>query len=427
MGWEDLTYRDKLAGKHLAGTRMGARSIQNWMGDYKVTLENGKYKWGGTDYGSLNDVMKAVYKDNDSFNNYTHYKQNQGEYFKSAMDNLPSGFGSSIGGMFADFGSSLRRYDHDDFSESQKATQSLIRGGLNAIPMFGPGIAAVTGVVDMIGSMSGLNLSNIDKNAAERADIEGSATASEIINSLPGVSALAGLFAKRTNSFTKSDLIDNLGGAFSKSMGDIDAATSLSEKRIYDSDKANTFIAKADDTQNTLIGINDESRTRLKGVTHETMNDLNKNRSLKYQGSSNFSIGRHGMKLMSIQEVNRILNLRKSSNIQEFKNGGVIGIDSNIIPEGKLHAHKHHLNDSNPDLEDVTKKGIPVVTVDSEGELQQVAEIEREEIIFRKEVTNQLEQLYKDGSDDAMIKAGILIAHELMTNTDDKTEEFLNE
>ena len=75
----------------------------------------------------------------------------------------------------------------------------------------------------------------------------------------------------------------------------------------------------------------------------------------------------------------------------------------NVIPDGALHAHKHHLEDISPEYEQVTSKGIPVVTEEEGGKLKQHAEIERNEIIFRLEVTKKLEELMKDGSDDAAI------------------------
>jgi hypothetical protein len=67
--------------------------------------------------------------------------------------------------------------------------------------------------------------------------------------------------------------------------------------------------------------------------------------------------------------------------------------------------------------EHITKKGIPVVDING----TQQAEIECNEIIFRKEVTNKLEELAKDGSDEAAIEAGKLLAQEIIENTDDRT------
>lgn len=105
-----------------------------------------------------------------------------------------------------------------------------------------------------------------------------------------------------------------------------------------------------------------------------------------------------------------------------FKNGGSM----NVIPEGALHAHKHHMEND----ENITKKGIPVVVEEDGGELNQQAEIERNEIIFRLEVTKKLEELNKiyqseDTSqkekDEAAIEAGKLLTDEILNNTDDRT------
>ena len=94
----------------------------------------------------------------------------------------------------------------------------------------------------------------------------------------------------------------------------------------------------------------------------------------------------------------------------------------NVIPEGALHAHKHHMENA----EDLTKKGIPVV--DNQGEQQ--AEVEKNEIIFSLEVTKQLENLYKryqedtntqKEKDELAIEAGKLLVYEILHNTIDRT------
>ena len=431
MSKTDLKRTDRLAIRsQVSGTPLNEKQHAKWLAGLNgdVTLNSdGKYAFGDQTYSSFNEAVSEIYKDNPDAGKVKRSAENYGE-FASAMNGLPSGLGSAVGGMFSDIGSAIGNKYGDDFSAEQKASQSAIRGALESIPVYGQIISAATGLIDGIGAATGLNLSNIDKNAAERAGVSGAATFNNIMNMLPGNSMLWGWMGSRTDDFTKSDLISGLGSAYSGTMGDLDAASDLSEKRVlFGKNKMNSYIANAKINQNKMIEINDINSTRLKGITSETISDYQKQRTSKYHGSANYAVGKQGMKLMSIEEVNKILNLRKTSDIQEFKNGGVIGIDSSIIPEGKLHAHKHHLNESNPDLEDVTKKGIPIIVVDSEGELQQVAEIEREEIIFRKEVTTKLEELYNDGSEEAMIEAGKLIAEELMTNTDDKTEEFINE
>lgn len=94
----------------------------------------------------------------------------------------------------------------------------------------------------------------------------------------------------------------------------------------------------------------------------------------------------------------------------------------NVIPEGALHAHKHHMENA----EGLTKKGIPVV--DNKGEQQ--AEVEKNEIIFSLEVTKQLENLHKryqeytntqKEKDELAIEAGKLLVYEILHNTIDRT------
>ena len=105
--------------------------------------------------------------------------------------------------------------------------------------------------------------------------------------------------------------------------------------------------------------------------------------------------------------------------VPQFKQGGQMS----VIPEGALHARKNNMEGAG---EDFTAKGIPVV--DNDGEQQ--AEIEKEEIIFSKSVTDKVEDLFKkyesdetsqSEKDEIAIKMGKIITRELMTNTDDRT------
>lgn len=104
---------------------------------------------------------------------------------------------------------------------------------------------------------------------------------------------------------------------------------------------------------------------------------------------------------------------------QAFKQGGQM----NVIPEGALHARKNNMEGAG---EDFTHKGIPVV--DNDGEQQ--AEIERNEVIFNKDLTDFIESNYKkfkseetknSEKDEIAIKVGKRLVKELLTNTDDRT------
>lgn len=111
--------------------------------------------------------------------------------------------------------------------------------------------------------------------------------------------------------------------------------------------------------------------------------------------------------------------------IVKHQEGGSI----NIIPEGALHARKHNM-----DMEGITPKGIPVVSNKEGGEVEQQAEIEREEIIFRLEVTKKLEELEKKfydsetsqkEKDECALEAGKLLVEEILYNTQDNTNSLL--
>ena len=113
------------------------------------------------------------------------------------------------------------------------------------------------------------------------------------------------------------------------------------------------------------------------------------------------------------------ISLVNPLDIPEFQNGGSI----NVIPDGALHARKHNMN-----LDGITEKGIPVVSEKDNGKIEQQAEIEKEEVIFRLEVTQKLEELEKKyyseeasqkEKDEYALEAGKLITEELLHNTKD--------
>ena len=105
--------------------------------------------------------------------------------------------------------------------------------------------------------------------------------------------------------------------------------------------------------------------------------------------------------------------------LEQFKQGGQM----NVIPEGALHARKNNMEGAG---EDFTAKGIPVV--DNNGEQQ--AEIEKNEVIFNKDLTDFIENNLKkfnseetsnSEKDEIAIKVGKRLVKELLTNTDDRT------
>lgn len=108
--------------------------------------------------------------------------------------------------------------------------------------------------------------------------------------------------------------------------------------------------------------------------------------------------------------------------------------EQNVIPSGAMHKNKNHI-----DL-DITKKGIPVITVEDdsaetfedikeqEDTLIQHAEVEEAEIIFNKELTIFIENLRKQwhekdkDNDSICLEAGMRLAKEIIENTEDNTD-----
>lgn len=329
------------------------------------------------------------------------------------------------GGLQAGLGaasSMLGGLSTSGLTQEQASTREGIRSAISSAGPIGAIIGAASGVVDAIGSATGLNLDNIDADAAKRAGISGKAATQGFINSLPGVSMLVGMFGGRTAKSYKSAEIDQMTNAYGGSVADINAAQALSGKRMLGTGKANKFIREQNRVNNLITDISLESKLRKSNSAGDTYLSQNQN---KYTGyTPQLLLSKKGMKFPELDVARSIINswaVRSTEEPQKFQLGGKM----NLIPEGALHARKHNLEKVNPELEgQITSKGIPVVA-QGEGRVIQQAEIEKEEVIFRKEFTDKLESLYKqyqeDSSDDIAIEAGKLICYELLKNTDDRS------
>lgn len=329
------------------------------------------------------------------------------------------------GGLQAGLGaasSMLGGLSTSGLTQEQASTREGIRSAISSAGPIGAIIGAASGVVDVIGSATGLNLDNIDADAAKRAGIGGKAATQGFINSLPGVSMLVGMFGGRTVKSYKSAEIDQMTNAYGGSVADINAAQALSGKRMLGTGKVNKFIREQNRVNNLITDISLESKLRKSNSASDTYLSQNQN---KYAGyTPQLLLSKKGMKFPELDVARNIINswtVKSTEEPQKFQLGGKM----NLIPEGALHARKHNLEKVNPELEgQITSKGIPVVAQGEGGVIQQ-AEIEKEEVIFRKEFTDKLESLYKqyqeDSSDDVAIEAGKLICYELLKNTDDRS------
>lgn len=236
------------------------------------------------------------------------------------------------------------------------------------------------------------------------------------------VNMINGLGGKRVDSF------DDLSAQYSSEFGGA-ASDVRNVHNKYSNKKAGLFdigFAKRGNREvDRVVGIQDQIKNiqdkndRLKN--NNIGQDLNSVILNKYQGNhQQLTLAKKGAKFPDLESVRNILNSIKSKDIQSFKSGGKIEKE-NIIPTGALHKNLHHIDDIGIDI---TKKGIPVVTMNEGGEFkEQVAEVESAEWTLSLDVTKQIEeywQNYKEyGDDNIAIECGKYLVDQIFNNTRD--------
>lgn len=336
------------------------------------------------------------------------------------VSNMSGGLQAGLGAA----GSILGGLSGGNLTAEQSATREGIRSAISSAGPIGAIIGAASGVVDAVGAATGLNLDNLDSDAAKRAGAGAAAGANNLLNSLPGVSMLVGMFGGKTAKSNKSAEIDELTSAYGQSTGDIDAAQKLSGKRtLFGKGKINSYIKEQNRINSLLTDIGLENKKAKSNTMAETYTSQNLNR---YSGATpQLILSKKGIKFPELDEARKLISSWSTKSTKEELQKFQLGGKMNLIPEGALHARKHQLEEIDSSLEgQITKKGIPVVTKSNDGVVQ-MAEIEKEEWTLRKDFTDQLESLYhlyqKDNSSEAAIKAGKLICYELLKNTDDRS------
>lgn len=180
-----------------------------------------------------------------------------------------------------------------------------------------------------------------------------------------------------------------MSNAYGNTISDINQAQTMGGgKYLFGSGKIEQSILEANRKNELLTNINLTNTMRKKSDYGRDLAQQNLNR---YAGTNymDMRMGKQGMKFPELDDIREILKNRiiPEENIQKFADGG------SILPIGKLHKELSHINELGEQYEDLTRKGIPVVTLNEGGEITQVAEIEKEEICLSKEITDRLEAL----------------------------------
>ena len=311
---------------------------------------------------------------------------------------LIKGSGLSIGSAANGVLSVADRFIPQAEDKTSKITSGVFNG-LSTVASFVPGIGTLASVaLKGLGSLFGAGVKSVKGN-----------TANELVDTSSSYTGEDALASKKFGLL-------GLRGA-KKYAG-------LVTRRQYNRDLAANVLQKGKDD---LLAANNVQQQQMKDTLSKNGDDWMYTNTLS---------AKNGAKIKEVKRLSSLYNKRlifkeplKEVTTVEFKNGGSI----NVIPEGALHARKNNLTEINPELEGITKKGIPVISKEEGGEMIQHAEIERSEIIFNLETTKKLESLReqynksedKAEKDNLAIEAGKLLAQQIMENTIDNTGELL--
>ena len=385
---------------------------------------------------------------------------------------------AGIGGQAADTLDNM-------FFGKQHAKDSGLTKGLNntydsisnAAMMFSP-VGTIVGGAMKAGKFIGDGLTALVGGGTDQMT-----TTDKIMDStfgrISGVGLINSLGSKRTKDFSlNKDTIEKVGGDYAGAVNTMEEAASKAGKKVglFSSTsgfnkligKAQTFTNKTTGIANTyqdqlanksqlaytryLQDINGGPQQYIQRVKHgailQRINLRKHRKGGQLKDKIDIEIKQEQWQPIINLEYPEVSKLKEGGQLEESKEWTpIISLDiqkleeggktdkpkqepekveetnqKNVIPEGALHAHKHHMENA----EDLTKKGIPVV--DNNGEQQ--AEIERNEIIFSLEVTKQLEDLHKryqgytntqKEKDELAIEAGKLLVYEILHNTEDRT------
>lgn len=332
--------------------------------------------------------------------------------------------------------------------------------------------ALLSGAAGPWGMAAGALNTIIDKTGGFTDASEGLGGGTDFANqvaslAIPG----AGWFTKRTETYKKSDALASSSSYTGTSADGDKAMKNAGAKILFGRGKANEMIRKQKERDNQVQGILRDAKDDFAGAA--SSNFISSRNMMDSMGGYQALRVKHGGVIRNMEFVRKCKRKRKMQNggsveptampldfveRMEVANGTKGNVDDmtkkvnkkkeekpkanplgqqqpptgafymkrggkiNVIPSGKLHKERHRLEKIIEGMDKVSTKGIPIVVANSIGELKQQAEIERDEIILNKDLSNKLLKLMEsDDEDAAMIEAGKLLADEIMDNTEDNT------
>ena len=101
----------------------------------------------------------------------------------------------------AGIGAESKRPEAQQLNETQEAARQVAYSGVSMIPGFGPLISGGLQLIDGLGKLTGTQMSNISKDAAEDAGI--SRGLNNVVATLPGIGSVLGAFTKKTDELSR--------------------------------------------------------------------------------------------------------------------------------------------------------------------------------------------------------------------------------
>lgn len=316
----------------------------------------------------------------------------------------------NIAGGTMDLLSNLKFFQKDYSGKRGNITKGIDQGFKTASNMLissGNPLGMAAGAIIKGADLLGTGLEKIGVGTDKMATAD-AIMGSTVLNLSP-VSIINNAFGKKTDTIDiDQEAVNN--SSYTGTGEDIEDAGMYSNKKYgllsnRARKKANKKIKQAKTWQSGIQDILGDAKDAR--AIQASSTDMFNNRSQLQQsgilGNRNIAFGKRGMKF--------ILEYREYVKNKEN--------DKNLLPVGALHARKHNLTG----IEGVqTTKGIPVLLEQGGKTVAQLAEIEKNEIIFRKSVTDKLEELFEEGTDEAAIEAGKLLVREILYNTKDEGE-----
>lgn len=281
-----------------------------------------------------------------------------------------------------------------------------------------------------VGSAIGAGLGLINKIGGKLMGTPKALKDFKINDTIAGSSSFTGIAQNATDAKNSANTYKNAG---------------LMGKLFGGKNKLLNTVSASNGQQMMAAGIINENNMIKDRATASTgmfnMNNINKVYGNNMWNTGAVQYGKEGMAITKTYEsyskllgASTKIDLKKikgikakaiESTVTKFAEGGVIE-PKNVIVEGKLHAHKHDLKSTELLADaDITLKGVPVVTEAEGGVIVQHAEVEKDELILHYDLSKKLEDLYEEGTEEAMIQAGRILAKELIKNTVDSKSKII--